>query len=43
MKCKTCKDKKYCENWCFGFNYEPSLYQLIKEKLKNSIIKLLRL
>ena len=43
MKCKTCKDWLWCESCCDGSEYNPSLLKLIKEKIKDSIIKLLRL
>ena len=43
MKCRNCKYEKYCQNWCFGFNYEASIFKLKKIKLKDSIIKLLHL
>lgn len=43
MKCNTCKNIEYCNSYCFGFQYEASLYKLIIRKIKNKIIKILGL
>lgn len=43
MKCNTCKYEKYCDSYCFDFEYDPSIRKLIAKKINDKIIKLFRL
>lgn len=39
MICDTCKKFRYCESWCEKRGYEPSVWKVLKMKVKNAIIR----
>lgn len=39
MLCDTCKKFRYCESWCEKRGYEPSVWKVLKMKVKYEIIR----
>lgn len=41
--CSTCKNFLYCDHYCNGINYEPSLRKLMFRKIKLKIMRFLNI